>query len=55
MPKVNGIVVCNSCASKNVTTLGHGGYKQGSNGFGDQRPIVGYQCLESNCKSVWSE
>lgn len=53
MPKINGHVVCPECASKNVSGLGHGGYAQGSNGFGDKRPLAGYQC--NDCKHPWSE
>lgn len=53
MPKIAGIIICPNCASKNILCLGHGGYKQGKNSFGDKATMIGYQC--QNCKETWSE
>lgn len=53
MAKVNGHTVCNECASKNVTCLGHGGYKKTGEGYGHEKVVMGYKC--NDCKLVWSE
>lgn len=46
--KVGEKHICPHCGSSSTTSLGHGGYKQGSNGFGDKTTLVAYQCNDYN-------
>jgi hypothetical protein len=50
----NDQVICDECGSHAIV-LGHGGYKQGYNGFGDKEVVVAYQCSNKTCQRVWRE
>jgi DNA-directed RNA polymerase subunit M/transcription elongation factor TFIIS len=45
--------ICPECGSNNTMSIGHGGYKQGKNGFGDKTVMIAYQCKD--CSFAWSE
>ena len=45
--------ICPNCDSNKTMSIGHGGYKQGPNGFGDKITMVAYQCQK--CQYAWSE